>query len=729
MFGITRLLLGIQEKNLGVVIGLFALALLLALLAYRRTFPPLGKKKKAFLLGLRVLALFALFLVLSEPILTVARRHIRKPTVALLLDVSGSMNLRGAGISRIDELKLLLKDGMFEDISSRAKLRTFGFADSVIPLQLKGELPDSLGQATSIGEAVQSVNKKLREENLVGMVILSDGASNLGDDPLLAAGSAHFPIYTCGIGQYTPPKDVRIERIAHNDVGYVGDQIPIVVDISQTGFDQLKIPVSIREKEKTLTQKNLTLDRSGATHTIDLAITPEQAGLHRYDVAVPVLEGETIKENNRRSFTIKILKSKIGVLLTSGSLNWEYTFLKRALERDKNVELETLVYGEEGRPILGRFPQAGGELGSFDVLTFVDPPRFILAQHQKQIEDFIFNQGGAALFLLGKEFMDSHGFIEASSLLPLDPSGKSIRFTSANISLKLTEEGKLHPVTRLAENLEENEKVWSDLPPFSGAAILGSLTQEATNLAGFRNAANPDLFSPGIAVRNYGKGKMMVILVTPLWRWDFLMWGVGRDNQIYQTLWNNSIRWLVVREDMDLINLFTDKTIYKGGERIVVKAKIFDQNYQKIKDASVVVKIKGEALPDSEVINLSLDDAGDYTATTRALPPGKYSLEGRVLRDAKEMGTKRSEFSVEEYSLESSDLKTDFDLLKRMADVSGGKYYQKEGLRNLVNDLGLVEKEEQKTKEIPLWNHPLLLAIFVLCLSVEWAIRKRAQLL
>lgn len=84
---------------------------------------------------------------------------------------------------------------------------------------------------------------------------------------------------------------------------------------------------------------------------------------------------------------------------------------------------------------------------------------------------------------------------------------------------------------------------------------------------------------------------------------------------------------------------------------------------------------------------------------------------------------------MEAYTLEDSDLKTDFDLLKKIAEVSGGKYYEKNQIGSLVNDLKLTEKEEQKTKEIQLWNSPLLLAIFVLCLSLEWAIRKRSQLL
>ena len=729
MFGISKLLLNLQEKNLVVVIGLFILALLFAILTYSHTFPPLSKKKKAFLLTLRILALLSLFLVLVEPILTLAKRFTQKPVIALLVDVSKSMNLKGASISRKEELQSLLKSDIFEKISSQVEIKTFGFADSLVPLTIKGKFPDSLGSATSIGEAIQSTENKLSGENLRGIVILSDGANNLGEDPVLLAEAKDIPIYTTGVGEYVPPRDVSIERIINNDIAYVGDKLPIQVDVSQTGFDNLKIPVSIEEKKKALTQQNISLGKSGVTQSVDLNIIPEEAGLHQYQLTIPVLAEETVGENNQRSFTVKVLKSKIKTLLITGNLNWDYSFLKRALEKDKNVELETLVYGKERKAILGRFPQGDKELSLFDILILVDPPKFILSDHKKEIEDFVYIQGGAALFLLGKEFIDSHAFSEMSTLLPFDLLGRNITFTSAPFNLELTEEGKLHPITQLVENLEENLKIWSDLPPFLGVDILGSVTKDATTLAELKNPSNPNVVSPGIVVRNYGKGKVMATTVTPFWRWDFLLWGIGKDNQIYQTLWNNSVRWLVVREDMDLINIFTDKKIYKGGERIIIQAKIFNQNYQKIKDASVVVNIKGESSPDSEVVSLSLDDLGDYIATLRALPPNQYNFKGEVTREGKKIGTKTGEFLVEAYTLEDSDLKTNFDLLKKIAEVSGGKYYEKEKIANLSNDLKLTEKEEQKTSEIQLWNSPLLLAIFVLCLSLEWAIRKRSQLL
>jgi hypothetical protein len=639
------------------------------------------------------------------------------------------MNLKGAEANRVDELRQLLTHRVFSDISSRAELKTYGFADSVFSMNLDEGLPDSLGSSTAMGEAVRSVEQELKNENLVAMVILSDGASNLGEDPALVARSSGVPIYTCGTGDYQPVRDLSIDRIVFNEIGYVGDQIPIQLDISHTGFDDSRIQISLKENNTTLTQQNSKLGRSGATQTVELNITPEKAGLHSFTVALPVLDGESVSENNRRSFSIKVLKSKIKVLLICGSLNWEYTFLKRVLEKDKNVELETLVYGKNRQPITGRFPQGADQLSSFDILILVDPPRFVFSRHKDEVEGYVLDQGGSVLFLLGREFTDTHAFTEASSLLPFDLAGSRITYSPANLTLKLTEEGKLHSVARLADDPEENERLWSDLPPFQGVAILGPAAKDATNLAGFRDPRVPGSISPGIAVKNFGKGKVMAITVTPFWRWDFLLWGVGKDNQAYQTFWNNSIRWMVVREDMDLVNFSTDKKIYMGGERITLKAKIFDQNYQKIQDASVMAIVRDEAVADSEVVNLGMDDLGDYTAVLRALPPGKYSLEGKVFRDSKEIGSKAGEFLVEEFSMEDSDLKTNFDLLKRIADLSGGRYYEQAQIKNLAQDLHLTEKEEQKTREIQLWNHPLLLALFVLCLSIEWAIRKRSQLL
>ena len=729
MSGIGKLALSLQMGHLGLVIVLFLLALTLAVFTYRRTFPPLPGRKKALLLTLRILALFSLFLVLSEPILGIAKRYVHPPVVALLLDGSRSMNLKGRDAARIEDLKGLVANRVFDEVSSRAKLEAFAFADSLIPLNSKDRLPDSLGNATALGEAIKSAVEDFRDENLAAIVVVSDGANNLGEDPVLSARSAGVPVYACGVGDYVPPRDLSVERITYPDVGYVGDQITVEVDVSQTGFDQTRVPVSIREKKIALTQRDLTLGKSGSVQTVDLSIIPEEAGLHQYQLSLPVMDGESVKENNQRTFAIKVLKSKISLLLVSGSLNWEYTYLKRALEKDRNLKLETVVFGNARQPLGGRFPQGPAGLELFDVLLFVDPPRFVLRDHKGEINGFLSGQGGSVLFLLGKEFMDSQAFLEIGSILPFDPAGASITFSPASVNLELTEEGKLHPVTRLADDQEENARVWSDLPPFLGAVTLGAPSKDATTLAQFVNPLRSAYSAPAIAVRNHGKGKVLAITVTPFWRWDFLMWGIGKSDETYREFWNNCVRWLAVREDMDLVNVYTDKRIYMGGESIRFAAKIFDQNYQKLHDASVVVIIKGQALPDSELVSLSLNETGDYQARLGALPPGDYSYEGQVFRDGEKIGAKKGEFSVEQYSMEDSDLKTNFDLLKRMAEVSGGKYYEREDIGNLAQDLQLAEKEEVREKEIQLWNSPLLLVIFVLCLSIEWAIRKRSQLL
>jgi hypothetical protein len=732
LLGITEL--NLQEKNLWLLIGLLVLAILLAFLTYQRTYPPISKRKKTLLLSLRIVALFCLFLVLSEPILTIVRRFIQKPVVAILLDTSKSMNLKGTQVSRKEELQNLLKNDLFEKLSSKSEVDFYGFADTIFPVNLNTTLPDSLGKATSIGEAVKSVEEKLKEKNLRGILIASDGANNLGEDPVWVAKSKEIPIYTYGIGEYTPPQDMAIEKIVYPDIGYVDNKIPIQVDISQVGFDKLKIPITIKEISRaggktTLTQENLTLGSSGGTQTVDFAITSQEEGMHQYELVIPEGKEELVTENNRRIFSIKVLKSKIKVLVLTGTLNWEYTFLKRTLEKDKNIDLNTLVYSKNRKIIAGRFPQGEKELNQFDILILVDPPDFVFTQHEKEINDFVFKNGGAALFLLGKDFVEDKAFMETNSLLPFDLAGAVIRYSPISFNLELTQEGRLHPITRLVENSEENLKIWSELPPFLGVISLGLPSKDAVTLATFRNSSNPGIILPGIVVRNYGKGKMMVTTVTPFWRWDFLLWGIGKDNQSYQKLWNNSIRWLVTREDLDLINIFTDKKIYKSGERINFSAKIFDQNYQKIKDASVLLNVKKEASADSEMLSLSLDPMGDYIGTAGSLSPGKYLFKGEVFRDETKVGSKTGEFTVEEYSLEDADLKTDFDLLKKMAEVSGGKFYEKDQIGNLVNDLDLSGKEEERTKEIQLWNYPLLLILMVGCLSAEWAIRKRAQLL
>jgi hypothetical protein len=316
-------------------------------------------------------------------------------------------------------------------------------------------------------------------------------------------------------------------------------------------------------------------------------------------------------------------------------------------------------------------------------------------------------------------------FAPFADFLPFDLKTTSISHKDFNLSL--TEGGRFHPVTRLSQDPFENTSLWSNLPPFLGIIGLGNPKPDAKILAEY--IRNEESHLPGIVVRTQGKSKIMAVLVYPFWRWDFWLWGVDKDNQAYRNLWENSIRWLTTPEDLERFDIKTNKLVYKSGEPIEFEAKLYDESYQRIEDAFVQVKIKSEESQDSIVMSLKLDGLGDYSGKLGSLPPGEYTLFSQAKRDDEILGQKSSQFLVEEFSLEDLNLNPDKSTLKKIAQLSQGKYYEPDELSLFLEDIQLSVKRSERTKKIEIWSSPILLILFILFFSIEWYIRRRSQLL
>jgi hypothetical protein len=718
-----KLWIDFQSHNLILLVSIFILTFILAFVSYRFTLPPLSIRKKIFLLGLRWLALFCLFLALSEPLLGIARKSLEKPGIALLLDSSKSMDIKDKSLSREEVLQGLLGEKSFKDLQSKAEVYSYLFSDSLTSFDLSRPFPSFNGEATAIGNSLEKLKDDLKDKQLSAVILLSDGANNSGADPVAISKNFNLPVYTVGIGEFVPFKDLGIEKLDYNEIAYSGEKDTVKVTLKNQGYKGIKIPVYLQEDKKTLAQKETVFNFSGEVQQIELVFEPETKGIHRCQVVIPKGEGETFLQNNSKSFTQKVLDRKFKLLLVSQSLDWEYTFFRRFLDSDEDITFESLVLAKPNQ-VASSQVISPEKLREYDLLVLLDSPEF-LEQNQKGIKDLMSVRGISMLLLVGDEFYKRAGLSGSPDYLPYDLI-KGKKPLSQTFNLTLTQEGKVHPITRLLDDPEENLSLWANLPPFeqliplkekAGAKILAifSGNQEAL---------------PGIIVKEQEKGKIEVLSFSPLWKWDFLLWGIGQDNSAYKKFWENSFRWLLSKEDLERFRIFTDKNVYKRGEEINFSSRLFDESYQKIKGAEIRMKVfPREKQADSTLLTLTPDENGDYSYTVSFLPPGKYLFRGEARQNGISLGASSGIFEVEQTSLEDEDLKPNKELLRQIALLSGGEYSEPENFPQLLRGLNLKKIVKLKTREIPLWDQPVLLLLFILFLSTEWFFRKRFQLL
>lgn len=715
----------------------FLAAFFLAYLLYRVTNPPVSKRLRGLLFVLRMLALFILLLLLLEPVVTFLFDRFEKPVVAILADRSSSMTITDRTGNRKATLDSLLQSDIIQHLSTRYDLRFYQFATEMHhdhPFQ--GNVQAIQGRATDIGGALRAVHDSLREANLQATLLFTDGGNNKGQEPGRVARSLDSPVFSIGIGDSTEPKDVSIVRIVTNEITYSGNELTIMVSLRNSGLGEGRIPVSLRERNAVIDRQNILLSTTGGEQEITFTFTPEMEGYHKLTVSVPVQEGEIVTQNNQRDFMIRVLKSKLQVLLVGGQPGFEVSFMKRALDLDSDIECTTVVAKRGGGYYSASLPRSRDDLSHFDATILLGvSPSALGVSTMAMIRDHVTVEGKSLLVIPSGKRGNWSAYADSplADILPVDmktqPEGSSI----TNVSPQLTAEGLSHPVTRLDDDPAINEQKWSDMPPLLGAMSDCLPKSQALVLSEYPQTTVGDHTLPFTVLLSLQKGKTMVINGLPLWRWDFLMWGVGKSGHEYAQFISNALRWLTTKEQSELVNISTGKRMYHGGEPIDFYAQVYDEQYRALDGAEIqltIVPVDTAGTPSEsrefDIVLLQNEaSVGQYTGHLYTIPPGDYQFTGTASYKGRPLGQASGEFSVEAYSMEFSNTRMNVELLRRLSETTGGTFLSHLDFDTITEKLKLEGRVRATRRPLVLWEHPFLLGAFLLFVFIEWTIRKR----
>ncbi len=157
-----------------------------------------------------------------------------------------------------------------------------------------------------------------------------------------------------------------------------------------------------------------------------------------------------------------------------------------------------------------------------------------------------------------------------------------------------------------------------------------------------------------------------------------------------------------------------------------MRAEVRDKQYQPASDAQVEAKI---VLPDgsSETVPLAPDplSAGVYSAAWQAPKTGSYVAEVTANQAGKVLGKDTLTFRREDGQAENFHREQNKELLTKLAEQTGGKYYAPGDAKALTREISFSEAgiTGRETKEI--WDMP---AVFVLVFGLkatEWLLRRR----
>lgn len=702
---------------------------------YRQVTAQLSSRTGWGLMFIRIAAVALLLFTICEPAASIMLNRTEKARLLLLIDTSDSMSITDRTGHRIQNAIRLLKDGWYNHLSDRYQVQTYQFAETVTPIS-DGDFDSLTVQkaGTDMGAALEFARTRAQLDDIAGVILMTDGNHTVGREPLRAVDGIGLPVYTIGVGDTVEPKDAAIIGHLTNDVAYVDSKVPVEITIRSRGYEGKRLPVTLTEEDRIVDTQYVTLAGDGREQSVLLHMVPMLDGIRQFTVSIPSMDDELVLQNNHRSFSIKILKTKLGILYIEGSPRTDQTFIKQTLKRDPNVRLTAVFLKPDGGFFPEPLPDSRSEWYQYDLIILGSIPESRLRPWEQHIVDLVEHKGGALVALGGSRSFELGGYAGTplGNMMPVDIPVSNRGLLEGLFLPTLTADGRIHALMQLNDDAVISTRGWAELPPLPGINQVGPAKPGATVLATHPTWQVQGQPAPVIAVQRYGLGKVLAIATYDLWRWDLMMWGAGGANASYVRFWSNVVRWMTTREGSQRVRVATEKLEYRSGERIDLRGQAYDESYRPIDGAAISVDIvpkQGNEEPIRVELAPTGDKSGRYVGSLRRLPAGEYSFVARATYSGQSLGTDTGGFNIGESAIEYDRTRMNQGMLSDLAALTGGRFYRIDGAEQLFSDVDFPDKVVAGASDIHLWNHPAALILFILLLSIEWLLRRRHGLM
>jgi uncharacterized membrane protein len=709
--------------------------------------------RRRLLWTLRILAALVALFFLFEPGTRNVQVARAKNRVAILVDRSASMEFpsdrpketRTGAVARA--LTALTPE--IDAARERFAFESYGFSPELTPItpDVLREQPARAGRTDVLSALRSTMAGQGGASKLSGVILFSDGA----DNSELAGGISNWartfiqesgvPISTVAVGT-TVAQDIAVESVKVDDFAFVRNAITTDVEIRARGCKGQSTRVVLRSEGRIVGAKTLTFDSEDDHEQVSFTFSPDQTGRFVYTVSAAALPDERIVDNNSRSFSLKVIRDRVRVLLVAGRPSWDERFVRGVLRQDANVDLvsfyilrsatdDSNVVDDSRELSLIPFPREEifrSKLGTFDLLVVLnfghEDPQVALGRYREDIESYVKN-GGAVAYLGGDR---SFGDIAAAGdpfgqIMPVDAAGAS---DEAPFVAALTAEGRRHPVTTLDVNQGTLEALWSSMPaisglnrtrPKTGATVL---LEHPTLLVDGRKA-------PVLAVQQIGRGRVLALMTDGSWHWAFPAHAGGAGSRFYERFWSQAIRWLVRDPDLTPLQVKVDSSTVEPGRPVVASLVARTHEYQGAQGAEVAVElVDAEDGTVAARQNVVAGPDGVVQAEFAPPKPGAYKIRARAQRGEELLGEGTDVVAVRASGPELSEAHVNTALLRNLAVLSGGAFL--DGPKVSLSDIPLKEPrliEVGRSKELPIWDRWYWLFLVACVLGLEWAVRRR----
>ena len=691
-------------------------------------------------------ALIALLLfLLWHPALSVATLRPQQNVVAVLVDDSRSMSIADESGTRLARAQSLLNGGLLKSLGDRFQVRLYKFGTDAQRIQKSLEIAGT-APATRIGNTLDRVMAESSSLPLGAIVLLTDGADNAGGidlDTVAAIRRQRIPIHTVGLGREHPERDVEVVDALLAARALPQSRLTATVTLQSYGLSGNKARLSVRDAGKVLASQDVALKGDGALQTEAITFNIGQAGPKTLEIGVDPVSGEENILNNKISRVVNVQASKPRILYFDGEPQWEYKFVRRAMDDNPEIVVFSMerttqnkIYRQpcpaggcpdgfkhDEKELEDGFPSKAEDLFAFQGLMLADVEAGYFTPAQQQlIHDFVDRRGGGLLFLGGRASLSDGGYASSSlsDLVPTKLPANKSTFHRDFSKVELAAAGRENILTRLDDNPERNVQRWKEIPMVADYQEVGEPKPGATTLLSVTPQSRSAM--PLLVTEPYGRGRTAVFATSGSWRWK--MW-MAHEDKTHATFWQQMFRYLVT-DAPSQVTATTPKTVLADDTRVPIRVEVRDKEYKPLSTARVQARFLA---PDGSSSTLELSprplEEGVYTGEWTAEKPGSYVVEMLAGEEQQEVGRDVLAFRREDGVAENFHTGQNRELLQKLSDQTGGKYYTSADASKLPNEISYSEAGITSRETRDLWDMPV---IFLLALGIrasEWTLRRK----
>jgi uncharacterized membrane protein len=686
--------------------------------------------------GLEAATVALVLLLLWEPAITVAELKSQQNIIAVLVDDSRSMGIEDAGSDGKTARETAAAKALaaiLPGLEKKFQVRQYRLDSKLTRLE-KPDQGQSDGAATHINAGLQQMMAETSDLPVGAVVLLTDGAENSGGIDVETINALHnrrLPVHTIGFGKEMVAHDVELDDAVVAEKALADSRMTATMSFHQRGYAGKKATLDVRDGDKLLATREVTLTADGAGSSETVFFNAGAAGVKSIEFSIEPQAGEENTANNAVTRLVDVSSEPKRILYVEGEPRWEFKFIRRGEAEDKGVQLVSMLRTTENKiyrqgiadpsELADGFPTRAEDLFQYQAIVIgsVEADYFTPVQ-QELLREFVDKRGGGLLFLGGRFSLGDGGWASSSlaDLFPTFLPNAKGTFHRDPATVQLTAAGAESPITRLLDDRALNTERWRKLPylndyqdpgaPKPGATVLAQMTAGRT--------------MPLLVMQGYGRGKTAVMATSGTWRWQM---SAALGDPSHDLFWQQLLRWLAADAPGQVVATMPRQTLMDEGH-VAMTVVARDKEFTPAADAHVSAHVMG---PDgmSVVVDATPvpNTPGTFALDWTAEKPGSYVAEVTAEQGGKELGKDVVDFRREDGVAENFHTEQNRELLQKLSDETGGRYWTADELERLPKEISYSEAgiSVRDTKE--LWNMPVVFLALLGMISADWLLRRK----